>query len=196
MPQDDRDLRALWQASPGVDPGVSVERLKKKEASLARRVKVRNAAEYAAGAIVIVAAARAIPGAPTLGMRLGFLVMIVAAVFVTWKLRRDGSPPPAPPPDATLAETIAHHRASLVRQRDLLRGVPRWYLAPLGAAILFFYGAVTLSVAHDLEPLVLARRLATPLGLTAAFFVFVGWLNRRAARKLQDRIDALDEESS
>ena len=92
------------------------------------------------------------------------------------------------PADMALTSCLAFHRGELERQRDLLRGVWKWYLLPLvPGMILFCLGPV---MARP-EKASLAVAVSIAAG-NLAFFVFIGELNRRAANKIQGRIDALE----
>ena len=76
-------------------------------------------------------------------------------------------------------------RSELVRQRDLLRSVWWWYLAPFVPGLLLILGGVALE-----RP---GRWGWLAPGIVAAVtFVGIGLLNQRVARKLQRRIDDLD----
>jgi hypothetical protein len=193
MPHDD-EIRALWKEAPSPSIRPSVAAFRRKQRWLTLRVRVRNALEYGAALLVIAGCVAGIADAPTGGVKLACLVMIAAAVVVVKKLHRDGSPLPAPPADATSEATIAHHRASLVRQRDLLREVPRWYLAPLGGAILFFYVVVSIEAAQTAPLLTILQHLWKPLAGTAALYLMIAHANRVAARRLDDQVRTLDEE--
>jgi hypothetical protein len=193
MPRDDDDLRALWQTQPRSGARVSIDEVKSEQARLSRRVRFRNAREYVAGALVIVIFGNLALEFP-LPLKVACAAIALAAVYVLVKMRRDGTVLAPPAPDAPLAEHRAHLRASLVRQRDLLRNIWRWYLGPLGGAILLFYVVVTIMLASAPGvPLgAVFARIAPLLAGTVAFVLFVGWNNRRAARKLDARIAVLD----
>jgi len=83
------------------------------------------------------------------------------------------------------------------RQRDLLRGVWRWYLLPFvpGLAV-FLLGLFRWTMKLPNAP-AHARVIMITFGLTAAgcglVFVAVGKLNQWAARKIQREIDGLDK---
>ena len=190
MPHDDDDLRALWQSAPAAG-SVSLDELRKRERALSLRVKVRNGAEYVAAAFVVVAFTFYAVRAPSLGVRASSWLTVLATAFVVWKLRRDGSPLPPPALGAPLGESLAHHRASLVRQRDLLRTAPLWYVGPFVVPMVLFQVSVALERSPGAPFAVLMRELARPLFVSLLVFAAIAFLNVRAAGKLDAKIESL-----
>lgn len=154
-------------------------------------IRRRNLIEYAAAVLVILSFGAASVLSAQRGewaIAVTFAMTIAAAVFVVAKLRRDGSMQQRRP------ETSCrdHLRAQLVRQRDLLRGVPKWYLAPFVPGLLCFYYIVTARVAQAHGWQVALEGIWVQLAATAIFFAFVAWLNLFAARRIDREIAALD----
>ena len=152
------------------------------------RIRTRNWIEYAAGALVIFGFGwvATVPVGPI--VQAACALIVVGTLYVMWKL-------------ATLARATGKvddavswadfHRAELVRQRDALNGIWRWYLGPLVPGLLLFW----IGVALTLTELPLAARLVTALlglAIAAAAFFGIAYLNKRAARTLQAEIEALD----
>lgn len=205
-PDDDKnDLRSLWQAQPVKEKLVmSTEELMKKESRLTLRLRIRNATEYMAGALVVgvfswlairIPFATSGPhgGIPAEMLRAACLLVVLGVVVVVWKLRKDGAPLPAPAVSASTAEHLAHHRASLARQRDLLRRVVVWYVGPFIPGILLLFVAIALMVARAAPFEVWALGIAKPALVVVGVLLLVVWNNRMAARKLQEQLDALGE---
>lgn len=169
------DLRNLWQNQPHNPLRMTIEEIHMKAAQFQKKIALRNKREYAAAAIVVVAFtgyAIFLPGAL---IKAGSILTVVAALFVAYRLHQKGSSRPIPAAMA-LSSSVEFHRTELERQRDLLRSVWLWYLAPfVPGMVLFGLGMGSLSWACGL----------------AAIFAGVWWLNARAARKLQAEIDAL-----
>lgn len=152
------------------------------------RIRLRNWIEYAAAAIVIAGFAWAAFAVSDIVVRTACGLILLGTLYVVWKL-------------ATVARASAKrdealswadfYRAELVRQRDALNGIWRWYLGPLVPGwVLLWIGA---GVARADEPLwasvgVPALGLAIGLGAFAA----IAALNKRAAKALQAEIEALD----
>ncbi len=98
--------------------------------------------------------------------------------------------------NAGLSNWIDFRRRELIRQRDLLRSIWRWYLGPLipGLAVMFmaFAQAAVGSHSHVKHPGVL---VAIDGLFFVTVFLVVAMLNKKAARKLQRQIDDLDRQS-
>jgi hypothetical protein len=182
-------LQSLWQGQPAHDRLMSVDQLRDRSRRLTRIVSRRNMREYVAGGMAIVTCGYLAWKAPLLPlMRAGFLVSVPAVIFVVYHLHRQGASR-VMPADMALASCLAFHRGELVRQRDLLRGVWRWYLAPLiPGLILVCLGPALAHPEHA------GRALALFAGILA-FFALIGEANRYAAKRLQARIDALEKDS-
>lgn len=193
------ELQRLWQSAPPNKEKIDMEALKKRGSKLRRNVRFRNALETAAAGVVLYVVGGDTYAALTRGNHLtalgGALLMAGVAVVVAVLWKRGSNAPP-PEIDAPTSEQIAFHRRALVRQRDLLRSVPRWYLGPLVPGLLVLAAAQALRAPVDgslLSPaLARAALLAGDLALFALLFGAIAWLNARAARKLDAEIAALD----
>ncbi|EDL50262.1 hypothetical protein [Erythrobacter sp. SD-21] len=156
-----------------------------------KTIRRRNVIEYIAAGLVVALFGPATAAAGSVGLwdyAAGGITVIVGVLFVIWKLARAGSNLQRRPEDSCRA----HYRAQLVRQRDLLRGVPAWYLAPLVPGILMIYGATFLRVSREVGFASGLEGVWFPFVATAAFFAFVAWLNLHVARKIDAEIGALD----
>lgn len=193
------ELQRLWQSAPPDKEKIDMEALKKRGSKLRRNVRARNAVETAAAVVVLYFVGRNAYAALAAGDHLsalgGALIMAGTAMVVAVLWRRGSNPRP-PAIDAPTREQIAFHRGALVRQRDLLRSVPRWYLGPFvpGLVVLFVAQARSALLGEGLSSPALERvaPLAGNLALVALVFVAVAWLNARAARKLDAEVAALD----
>jgi hypothetical protein len=204
MAPEDDDLRALWlrqsggASEPAKEPlrftplRFTVEELQRRETQLRRKVRFRNATELAACALVLVWSIVSFIGETSLGRRVAFAAMGIATLSVATKFLRAGSPRPPPAAGASTTAHTTYFRAELERQRDFLFTVPRWYLGPLSAALFLFYGIDLFTVRAGLSFGARLAEIAPLVAVTAVVIVFAGWLNRRAARKLQEKIDALE----
>ncbi len=211
MAPDDDDLRGLWQGREGqaeqtgkapapealrsttTEAPFPLEELRRREAQLTRRVRIRNASELIAAGILLVWCAVSVVSEPLLSRRFVSVLTAIAVLSVARKIRRDGAPRPAPPAGASTAEHLAHLRAELGRQRGLLQTVPRWYLAPLSSVIFLAYAVDFFTLHQTLSSTARLLEIAPVVLGTAAFILFVAWLNRRAASKLPAKIDALGD---
>lgn len=187
---NDDDLQQLWQAQPA--PAVSTfdeQDLARRARAFQRNVRIRNAVETVAAVLVVCCFGFYLWAFPQPLMRLGSALTIAATCFVTWQLhRRAASRPPAA--DASLPSR-AFHRAQLVRQRDALRSVWLWYVAPFVPGMVLFRWGVEAQLGAAAP---FARGLGANLGI-AAVLVLVAAVNLLAARRLQKQIDQLDHEA-
>lgn len=154
-------------------------------------IRRRNLIEYAAGVLVFGMFGLGAVSATVIGewgFAAAMFAVIIGTGFVLRKLHRDGSNLDRLPESSCRD----HLRAQLLRQRDLLRGVPKWYLAPFIPGILGVYFATAYGVAQVRGWEVALRGIWQPLGLTVVFFCFVAWLNLRAAKQLDGRVASLD----
>jgi hypothetical protein len=89
------------------------------------------------------------------------------------------------PEDLGVTASIEFHRRELVRQRDMLRSVWRWYIAPIVPGLAVF-------LAGTMPP---HSPFWVYLLLALFFLVILGgivWLNRRGADRLDRQIAELD----
>ena len=114
---------------------------------------------------------------------------MLAILFVAWQLHRRGSTESTPQPGESLVEA---YRRQLIRQRNALRTVGIWYLAPFvpGMALIMLgrwyqMHAPGRPIAQD-RAIILASSAFVVLVMAAIWL-----LNLRGARRLQKRIDEL-----
>ena len=187
------DMRSIWQNQKLEGVHMSVDELRSRAGKFNRRVSWRNAREYIAAVVVIVFFTFCFARTDDLLRRVGLGLEVAGVAYVCWHLLTKGSARQLPA-DLGLANSLQFHRRELERQRDLLRGVWRWYLGPMipGLAILMISGAR--SNPRHLQHFGL---IVGVYGVLATLlFVFVGWLNQRGAQRLDQRIRELDSLSN
>lgn len=172
--------RTIWRDQPTETRPMTLAQIHARD--FQSRVRRRNVIEYVACALVVAIFSFYIYWLPDPVLKLASGFIVVGAPFVAWQLYRRGSARPAPSADA-----LAFHRAELVRQRDALSTAWAWYLAPFVPGLGLFM--VRILTAHGEAPL---RFRVMLLGVTALYGVFWFWINGRARRRLQARIDELD----
>jgi hypothetical protein len=179
-----------WQASVAEAPLPPLDDLRKGADLFYRRIRRRNRVEYSAAALVVLCFGAYCVLLPSLIARIGSLLVVLGTLFATWQLDRRASAIAVPPAEAALP-LVAHQRAQLVRQRDALASVGRWYLLPLvpGLAVMMIGPTIAGGPAALLN---MGR--GQIFGILAAFLVFGGvwWLNRRAAKMLGKAIADID----
>lgn len=181
-------LQSLWQDQPAQGRAMSSDELRHRSQRLTRIVSRRNLREYVAAAVVAIVFGYMAWKAPLPLMRVAGVVSVAAVIFIVYHLYRHGTAR-AMPADMGLASCLAFHRGELERQRDLLRGVWKWYLLPLVPGLILVCLATLL--AHPEQ----ASRAFWPAAGSLVLFVLIGELNRHAAKRIQARIDALERDS-
>ncbi|MEQ1811751.1 MAG: hypothetical protein ABL889_17610 [Terricaulis sp.] len=157
------------------------------------RIRSRNMIEYGAAVIVIAAFAWMAVTIPEPIVRVGAALIIAGALYVCWKLHELGRAATRGELDAGAQSWAAFHRAELTRQRDALRTVWSWYLAPFVPGMLVFLAGVSFTEAN---PAPLPARLGVflaGLGIMAAVYAVIWWLNAIVAKRLDAEIAALDQ---
>jgi hypothetical protein len=180
-------LISLWTAQQADAAALSPRELARRAARLRRRVLLRDATEYLAGMLVIIAFGGIAWFLPPWPMRLACATIIAGTLVTLWNLWRRRPRDDA----AALADSAAaHYRRQLVHQRDTLASVGRWYLGPLVPGMLVFTAAMAHARADNL--LLAIGNAIFLLAITGGAFGFVLYLNRTAARRLDAEIAALD----
>jgi uncharacterized membrane protein len=185
------DVTNLWRKQPAEDATVSMDIIHHRAQEFQSHIRRRNLREYLAAVVVVFGFVRFLWIYPGWMTKAGSALSIVAALFVMWQLHRRGGSQPLP--GTSGMSIIDFHRAEIMRQRDLLRSVGSWYLAP------FVPGLILLMMGRYFQVHAPGRTLAADhrviiLG-TAIVFLVLGavWLvNRWAADRLQRKIDQLD----
>ena len=152
-------------------------------------IRRRNLIEYLAAALVVGIFAWMVVIIPVPVVQIGAAMIAAGAVYVAYKLHTLAG---AGEPDMAQS-VVTFHRAELVRQRDALKSVWRWYLAPFIPGVLVFVGGTQFSSDINMPLVVRLLGLGTSLGIFAVIFGGIFWLNQRAAKKLDAEIVQLDE---
>jgi hypothetical protein len=156
------------------------------------RIRSRNMIEYVAAVIVVVFFGWIAATVPFPIVQIGSGLIIVGVLYVCWQLFRLGRAATLHELDAGAQSWAAFHRAELTRQREALRTVWSWYLAPFVPGTLVFLVGVSFSTAN---PAPFPERLAVflaGLAFTAGIFAVVAWLNAQAVQRLDAEIAALN----
>jgi len=156
------------------------------------RIRSRNMIEYGAAVFVVAAFVWMAVTIPEPIIRVGAGLIIAGALYVCWKLHELGRAATRGELDAGAHSWAAFHRAELTRQRDALRTVWSWYLAPFVPGMLVFLAGVSFTEAN---PAPLPARLGVflaGLGIMAAVYAVIWWLNAIVAKRLDAEIAALD----
>jgi hypothetical protein len=176
----------IWQCQPVEGIKMSAEALRQRSGKFERMFRWRNVREYVASLLAAMGFGYFFVTTHAVLFRIAYVLFIAGLGWVVFQLHRKGSARSMPAAMGT-STCLQFFRAELERQRDVVKNVWPWYLAPLVP------GFVILTAAY-------MRALPFPAGLASAVWLdgvvallfFVVWkMNRRAARRLQRVIDEL-----
>lgn len=178
------DIKTLWQNQTTEYDPMPLEEVRKRAGNFHSKIYWRNMREYFVSVVVIVWFGYFLWTDPTPLVRAGNAMMIAGTVYMMWQMHRRGAAGSLPV-GVSASAWMDFYRRELVRQRDALRSIWKWYLAP------FVPGIILILVGRAIQ----FQGKLTPVFVTAAICiaVFAGiWaLNAWVARKLQRRIDEL-----
>jgi hypothetical protein len=181
----DGDLQGLWQGQPPEGFRMSAEDVRRRADAFERTIEWRNAREYVAA--LIAAVCFGVIGWRTTDalVRASTILTVAGLACVVLHLRARGA---ARRPPAELGQTsgVEFLMRELARQRDLLRGVWRWYLAPPLPGMALYFAAVART-----NPGAPRWALAFPAAAVLLVFAGIWWMNARAAAGLQRQIDEI-----
>ena len=187
----DRDpLQTLWIQQKQETFTMSLADIRSHSRRFQSRVRTRNYTEYAAAALVIVLFGWVGFLVPDLVVKAGAFLTALGAAYVAFALHAKASAQGVQPDGNE--PLMAFHRRELVRQREALATVPRWYLAPFVPGILVFVGGVSFSPDTGLPLLARIAQFGFSLAIVGAIFAGIAWLNARAVKQLDAEIAALD----
>ncbi len=156
------------------------------------RIRWRNSIEYIAAAFVVAAFGWMAVAVPVPTVQAGAILIVAGALYVCWKLNALGRAATKAEQDQA-ASLTDFHRGELLRQREALTTVWRWYLGPFVPGLLVFLAGVAFAPELDAPFAARFSIFATGLGFTGAVFAAVGWLNAIAVKRLDREIAALDQ---
>jgi hypothetical protein len=194
-PED--ELAGLWQDQKLEGKKMALEAIRKKTGKFERAIRNRNLMEYAAAALVVAGFSRTILHAENNFVRAGSVLVVAAAIYVVYALYTRGSSQHLPG-DAARMTLVQFHRSSLERQRNLLEDIWRWYILPFVPGLLLNMVGFAARDGALLNPHRTLEQARHGLNIAAftlfmfGFFFLVAALNKRAARKLQRKINELD----
>ena len=186
---DNDPLRELWATDQGDKFTMSIAELNARSDLFRSQIKRRNLTEYFAAALVVGVFGWMALTMPERPIKMGATLIILAAVYVCWRLNKMTSISENLPVHEDLASA---HRRELVRQRAALLSVWRWYLLPFVPGLLVFVLGSNIEAGVPVTFWEVMARSAFSIGLIALIFAGVWGLNWQAARKLEKEIQALD----
>lgn len=196
-PVEPGDLQSLWQSMPTAPVTITVEQMRTRSQTFEKKVGRRNLIEYIASGFVIVIfgwyATWPIPATPL--WPIANIAIIIGTLVVVWNLHRlaRARATPASAPAETLLD---FHRAGLVRQRNALRTVWLWYLAPFAPGFTLWLAALWIGAPAAQHTPAWGMRLGGAAVLAGVMFAGIIALNLLGAARLQRQIDELDRHRS
>lgn len=165
---------------------MSEEALRHRSGKFETRIRRRNVREYVASLLAASAFGYFFVTTHALLFRVAYILFIAGLGWVAFQLHRKASPRTMP--SAMGASTsLEFFRSELERQRDAVKNVWPWYLAPLVPGFVILTAAYTRARPY---PAGLASAVWLD-GIVALLFFLVWKMNQRAARRLQRIIDEL-----
>ena len=191
MPEEQHpdDVRTLWQCQNVENTPMTLEQIRETARGYRRKIRLRNAVEYVAIASTSVFFAWTIFLVPNAWMRVGAALYILGGWYVAYQLHRRAGAQTAPA-GLALANCMEFYRGELVRQRDFLRAIWRWYLGPFIPGLAWL--VVAAGAAHPGRLPRVWPFLAGCALLIAVGFSLIARMNRKAAGRLQKQIEELD----
>jgi hypothetical protein len=180
-------VQKIWQDQPVEGIKMSAEEIRKRAGKFERKIRWRNRRESVGCLLVSGLFAYFLFDTHELLFRISYGLFIAAMIWIAIQLYRKGSIKSLPA-DLEASSSLQFFRRELERQRDAVRNVWPWYLAPLVP------GYVMLTIAY----VVSFPRPVRLIGVGAfdlfMVLLFIGiWkMNLRAARCLQRSIDELN----
>ena len=185
-PQDN-SVQKIWQSQPVEVTPMSAEVIKKRARKFERRIWWRNAREYVGSVLGIALFGGFLVKTHDLLFRIAFGLFIAGMLWIVIQLRRKASARNIPI-EADTSTSLRLYRAELERQRDVVKNVWPWYLAPLVPGFVAYTLAYAISFPRPLG----WTRVGLLDAVIAAIFFGVWKMNLRAARCLQRMIDDLN----
>ena len=185
----DDPAKQAWQASVEIAGTPPLEEVRKGADKFYRRIRRRNAVEYVACVVVVVAFTTYVFILPHVLQKIGSAMIVLATFYVAWQLhRRASAVPPEKAGTMPLLPVRAGQTASPARRVavDLLVVHPSVHAGPRGD-----------DAGNGMDPEFAAKgpplwvRWLVFAGMVAAL-AGVWWLNQFGARKLQRHIDEID----
>lgn len=183
-------LRDLWASDQGEKYTMSISDLSARSDHFQSRIKRRNLIEYLAAILVVGVFGWMAIIVPVLSIKIGAVMIALAAIYVSWQLNRVASVSDTTAPADTLVNA---HRRDLMRQRDALKSVWRWYLLPFVPGMLVFVLGTSIETGESLPIWAVFTTSLVSLSFVGAVFAGVWAMNAYAARKLDQEIEALND---
>jgi hypothetical protein len=186
-PDPNHQAQQLWQSQPVEGTKMSADVIRQRAGSFERKISRRNLRESITSLLVIGFFSYSFATTPGILLRVTWALFIAGMIWIIIQLRLKGTPKTMPAAMGS-SSSVEFFRAELERQRDLVKSVWLWYLAPLVPG----YFALNLACIFTFPRPSRWGSLALIDAIFVAVFAGVWMLNQRAARCLQHTIDELN----
>lgn len=181
------EIQKLWNDQHAVADFTQAEQLQEKTTKFERTVRNRNLVEFTALTVVFAlfvgGAVLSISG-QAWPFVAAFAAGAIGTLYVAWSLFKRGTNLHR----QLEVDCVTHLSQQYRRQIDLLRSVPRWYLAPFIPGIAGIFLAVALGAAPTLGWAATIDQLVQPVAIIVAVFGLVAWINLFSASKLEKKL--------
>lgn len=181
---NDQELKSLWKSQPLDVESVSLETIRGIAANFHATIERRNRQEEIAAYLVMLIFGVLAWIQESATMRTGCLLMIPGTLVILYQLRKRASIGALPTQDVA-STYVAFLRAELVRQRDALRAIWLWYIAPAVPGLTVGIWGMAEKDPSGFPWLPMVAMFVVPFGV-------VLWMNLKVARKMQHKIDEID----
>ena len=186
QPEPVSNPQQLWQQQPVEGVQMSAAAIRLRAGKFERRISRRNLREYVISVLVIAGFSYFFITTPGILPRITWALFIAGMIFIMIQLYLKGTPRKLPA-EVGQASSIDFFRNELVRQRDLVKDVWPWYLAPLVPG----YIALNVQMAVKVSRPSMWLTIAALDAVFVALFYGVWRMNMRAARCLDRMITDL-----
>lgn len=185
------DAKTLWRNQPSEETVVTLDNIRDRAEKFQSQVRRRNMREYLAAPLLVVVCGACIWFFPGWMMKTGSAFFIIAVLFVVWQLHKRGATKMLPANSSM--PLVVFHREALIRQRDALRSVGTWYLAPFIPGLVLFVLGRYFQFHAPGRTLAWDRQIIILCAIVAVLISGIVWLlNLWGAERLQRQIDQLD----
>jgi hypothetical protein len=187
MPELQNPVQKIWQEQPVEGIKMSAEVIHQRAAKFERRIRWRNRRESVGCLVVSGLFTYFLFDTHDVLFRVAYGLFIAAMIWIAIQLQRKGSVKSLPA-GLEASSSLQFFRQELERQRDAVKNVWPWYLAPMVPGYVMLTIAYLVSFPHP------ARWIGVAAFDLFVVLLFIGiWkMNQRAARCLQRSIDELN----
>jgi len=188
---ENNQAQQVWQSQPVEGIRMSADAIRLRAGKFERKIRRRNLRESIASLLVIVGFSYFFATSPEILLRITWGLFIAGMIWVLVALQTKANPKSMPATAIGASSCLDFFRSELEHQRDALKNVWTWYLAPLVP------GYIALNVAwfHNFPHSRWVGFVVLDV-VFVAIFVGVWKMNQHAARCLQRTIDDLGRSAS